>query len=201
FPCPFANYSCKSSFSSKNEWKRHVHTQHIKLGFWRCDLCPTTTDGSNVPSYNDFNRKDLFTQHLRRMHSTRDYVPKRRRDQSAPVKPPTDEHPVTEENLVDHQTRCYHRIREPPTQSSCLFCTKTFSGSGSWEDRMEHVGKHFEKEKKGVSDFLNASNWKTDPFLQDWLLTEGLIVRNARGGWDLGDGQPRRPPMANALRE
>ena len=63
FPCTFATYGCPSTFTSKNEWKRHVQTQHMRLGFWRCDQCP---DVHCKP--NDFNRKDLFIQHVRRMH-------------------------------------------------------------------------------------------------------------------------------------
>ena len=36
-------------------------TQHFRMGFWRCDQC---TDSPDRP--NDFNRKDLFVQHVRR---------------------------------------------------------------------------------------------------------------------------------------
>ncbi|TKA71641.1 hypothetical protein B0A55_07574 [Friedmanniomyces simplex] len=63
FPCPFAQYGCTSTFGSKNEWKRHVYTQHLRLGIWRCDQC---SNGDRRP--HDFNRKDLFVQHVRRMH-------------------------------------------------------------------------------------------------------------------------------------
>jgi hypothetical protein len=81
FPCPLAPYGCTASFGAKNEWKRHAATQHFRLGFWRCDLCPPETKTLNShksnnsnnrkpnPTYNDFNRKDLFIQHVRRMHS------------------------------------------------------------------------------------------------------------------------------------
>ncbi|EZF70942.1 hypothetical protein H105_06858 [Trichophyton soudanense CBS 452.61] len=39
FTCVFAPYGCTSSFASKNEWKRHVLSQHLQLGFYRCDQC------------------------------------------------------------------------------------------------------------------------------------------------------------------
>ena len=39
FPCCFAQFNCHASFTSKNEWKRHISTKHIQLGFWRCDMC------------------------------------------------------------------------------------------------------------------------------------------------------------------
>lgn len=76
YPCPLAPYGCTSTFRSKNEWKRHVSTQHVKLSVYRCPLCPSNASaaekqqqaGSGVTLSTDFNRKDLFTQHVRRMH-------------------------------------------------------------------------------------------------------------------------------------
>jgi len=175
FPCPLASYGCSSGFSSKNEWKRHVSTQHIKLHFWRCDLCPPTAD-PNDPStlyFNDFNRKDLFTQHLRRMHA-------------APSNglPASDTFPVNEDNLSSHQTRCLQSLRKAPKESCCPFCDRTFTGPSSWEERMEHVGRHLEK---GAS-FDNTQN--RDYKLEGYLLKEGLITREDDGHWAIGNGKP-----------
>lgn len=180
FPCPLAGYGCQSNFVSKNEWKRHVSTQHIKLGFWRCDLCPTTVDPHDDQTvyHNDFNRKDLFTQHLRRMHS----APTHARNKA--------EYPVNEDNLIEHQKRCYQVLRETPPQSACLFCDKRFIGPTSWEERMEHVGRHLEKDRKTVS--LDVTTWNEDKELEQWLLEEGLIAHDRNGGWKIGDGKPRR---------
>ena len=36
FLCSFSHYGCDTALSSKNEWKRHVHIQHLQLGFYRC---------------------------------------------------------------------------------------------------------------------------------------------------------------------
>jgi hypothetical protein len=77
--CPLAPYGCGATFGAKNEWRRHVSTQHVKLGVFRCPLCPspvgnnasvamTDQQGGVVTYTTDFNRKDLFTQHVRRMH-------------------------------------------------------------------------------------------------------------------------------------
>ncbi|KAF2197804.1 hypothetical protein GQ43DRAFT_190023 [Delitschia confertaspora ATCC 74209] len=144
FPCPLALYGCSSSFVSKNEWKRHVSTQHIKLGFWRCDLCSATIDTKDPNSlyHNDFNRKDLFTQHLRRMHA----APAGKKGSGGGMD--NGEWPVCEDNITEHQRRCYMSLRLPPPQSSCLFCDRVFVGVGSWDERMEHVGRHLEKERK-----------------------------------------------------
>jgi hypothetical protein len=183
FPCPLASYGCNSTFSSKNEWKRHVSTQHIKLSFWRCDLCPPSADAKDDQTvyYNDFNRKDLFTQHLRRMHA----APK---DSFAGSHK---EFPVNADNLAEHQDRCLKRLRKAPQQSSCLFCEKTFAGPSSWDERMEHIGHHLEKDGKGNPDMLNIKSWKTDKGLELYLIEEGMVA-NEHGDWKIGDGKPVR---------
>jgi len=180
FPCPFATYGCNSTFSSKNEWKRHVGTQHIKLTFYRCDLCEPTADtkDDHVIWYNDFNRKDLFTQHLRRMHSAEKDAKSHNHK----------EYPVNEDNICEVQARCLLQLRKAPRHSSCLFCDKTFNGPTSWEDRMEHVGRHLEKDKNSLAGMLDVSTWRRDSELERYLLEENLIVRES-GEWRISDGK------------
>ncbi|KAL5385293.1 hypothetical protein DPSP01_004752 [Paraphaeosphaeria sporulosa] len=189
FPCPLTMYGCLSTFSSKNEWKRHVSTQHIKLGFWRCDLCATTVDPHDPQSvyHNDFNRKDLFTQHLRRMHA----APSNSSHRSQK------EYPVNEENIADHQKRCFQVLRETPAQSSCLYCDETFTGHSSWENRMEHIGRHLEKDRKAGSVIGHVATWNIDKELERWLFDEGVIALDKMGNWKIGDGRPRRLGASN----
>ncbi|KAJ4345417.1 uncharacterized protein N0V89_011547 [Didymosphaeria variabile] len=184
FPCPLTMYGCLSTFSSKNEWKRHVSTQHIKLGFWRCDLCATTVDphDQEVVYHNDFNRKDLFTQHLRRMHA----APPNQSHRSQK------EYPVNEDNIADHQKRCFQVLRGTPKQSSCLYCDETFSGPASWENRMEHIGRHLEKDRKAGSVIGHVGTWNIDKTHERWLINEGIIALDKVGNWKIGDGRPRR---------
>jgi hypothetical protein len=185
FPCPLAAYGCTSNFVSKNEWKRHVSTQHVKLGFWRCDLCAVNVDphDDSIVYHNDFNRKDLFAQHLRRMHAAPSSISTSRIQRNLT-------YVVTEDNITEHQQRCYMQLRGSPQRSGCLFCDKEFIGVNSWEDRMEHVGRHLEKERKG-SGSLGPERWNRDEDLERWLVTEGLVVYEG-DGWRIGDGKPRR---------
>lgn len=202
FPCCFAQYNCGSAFTSKNEWKRHISTKHIQLGFWRCDMCPPSP-GIDHPIYNDFNRKDLFTQHLRRMHAVN--TPQSTQEQpkaiapsappggGPPVAPPNTNPPgLTDEQIMEIQKRCYRQLRSPPETSSCVFCTRTFSGPNSWEERLEHVGGHLERDRKNGTACLDVGNWRTDPPLRDYLLLEGLVEMDQRGAYRIGDGKPRR---------
>jgi len=187
FPCPLALYGCQSTFTSKNEWKRHVSTQHVKLGFWRCDLCPPSADPTN-PIFNDFNRKDLFTQHVRRMHVGEIMGDADVPDASGDGKGAG----IPEDVMAEQQSRCYHPLRAHPIRSGCLFCEQVFEGHNSWEQRMEHLGGHFEREKKNPKQSLDTSRWRDDVELREWFQREGLIERDNKGSWRIGDGQPQR---------
>ncbi|KAL4741257.1 hypothetical protein BDV11DRAFT_183719 [Aspergillus similis] len=197
FECCFARYGCESTFPSKNEWKRHVSSQHIQTGFYRCDIgrcslnnrspSPTgprtpTSSSSQTPStqptllVNDFNRKDLFIQHQRRMHSpwsTNLSTPKSSREASSASQ---SEKNSFEESLEAVVKRCWRQIREPPTLSHCGFCDMEFRGANAWKERMEHVARHYEKRDPGPE--------KEDLPLRTWAEENG-IVRCVDGEWKL----------------
>lgn len=181
FICSFARYGCESTFASKNEWKRHTTSQHLQLGFYRCDVGKCSVHFNHANSYdlpspvtspqprttspllgqaNDFNRKDLFTQHQRRMHAP--WL------QSGRRRTPTDaEHAAFEKSLEEVRQRCWHGIRQPPLRSHCGFCGETFLGEGSWDRRMEHVGWHFAHGEGEETE---------DAALQEWGLREGILI-------------------------
>jgi len=73
FVCVFAFAGCSATFASKNEWKKHVSTQHLKLDRWNpaigCASNPHFRDSQCRTSTAEFNRKDPFMQHLQRMHT------------------------------------------------------------------------------------------------------------------------------------
>ncbi|KAJ5801933.1 uncharacterized protein N7503_004383 [Penicillium pulvis] len=200
FVCSFASYGCESTFVSKNEWKRHVTSQHLQLGFYRCDVgkcgayhrhasttLPTSTSTPTPQSTvsgrgctplpgqpNDFNRKDLFTQHHRRMHAP--WL------QSGGRRAPTEEeHSAFEASLEEIRQRCWQGLRTPPLQSHCGFCKEVFSGEGSWDVRMEHIGRHFEREDRRV---LGAE--EEDLALREWGIEQGILVA-IDGGWRLAN--------------
>lgn len=156
FICSFKRYGCDSTFGSKNEWKRHINSQHIKKSFWRCDLgnCNVSQQQRHPRVPNDFNRKDLFMQHVRRMHAPwgRAAAPSsRKKDQF-------------EKQIILVTNRCHVRLRNPPPKSRCGFCSSTFT---NWEMRLEHVGRHYEQGAPGEE--------AEDPDLRDWALNEGVI--------------------------
>ncbi|GAB1743679.1 hypothetical protein NU219Hw_g604t1 [Hortaea werneckii] len=186
FPCPLTVYGCTSTFGSKNEWKRHVSTQHIRLSFWRCDQCPTE---DRQP--NDFNRKDLFIQHVRRMH------PLVLNERKSAVRVPrkgkrgsecgVEKDDAMETALAEIAKRCTIKLRGAPIQSGCLFCDATFEGPNSWEERMEHVGRHMEAARKLDRAAPHLNSWRHDDLTERWLRAEGLVVEGKGGRLVLTD--------------
>ncbi|KAL8955871.1 MAG: hypothetical protein Q9193_006425 [Seirophora villosa] len=227
FICSFRRYGCTSRFGSKNEWKRHVSSQHLRPGIYRCDLgpcAPTQPLGSpprrskpeqhnnnnnnrhqaaaeQQQSHNDFNRKDLFTQHLRRMHAPG-------LSASRPAKD------AFTNGLEAVRRRCWILLRETPPRSICPYCAPhpsrpspppadasaaakkkaskpvVFEGKGSWDERMEHVGRHLEKEGGGGEEDMGVE--VEDVGLRDWMVREGLVSWE-KGAWVVvGAGGRRR---------
>ena len=218
FHCSFRRYGCTSTFGSKNEWKRHVSSQHLCPGIYRCDIgaCvprPTpsslqrsdadrktsqqTSSSSSDWSHNDFNRKDLFTQHIRRMHGPGSSISRLAKENF-------------ENGLEAIRRRCWIPLRDTPPRSMCGYCAPhssrpstsdcmapgrpvVFSGKGSWDDRMEHVGRHLEKEDPGIE--------VEDLELRDWMVGEKLLVWEQGGYVVTGLGGRRRSGRGNVKEE
>lgn len=172
FPCAFSFAGCASTFGSKNEWKRHIASQHLCLTYYRCSSCPQGTgDGKG----NEFNRKDLFTQHLRRMHAPFSI-------KKALNKTDSKLQQDWEAHVKDMQSSCLVIRRQPPQRSACpkADCQSVFEGAGSWDEWTEHVGRHMEKGE--------ASQMGVDRMLSQWALEEGIIERLDDGGYRLTNG-------------
>ncbi|CAG8949969.1 hypothetical protein HYFRA_00004301 [Hymenoscyphus fraxineus] len=161
YTCVFHFAGCPSTFTSKNEWKRHVSSQHLNLTAWVCELglCAKSARKS------EFNRKDLFTQHLRRMHTPSSI----KRGASSK------KNGEWEERVKELQRCCVVVKREAPELVGCPVrgCESFFEGKGAWDERMEHVGKHLEK---GIMEGLGVQvNQGDDAHLVRWALGEGII--------------------------
>lgn len=175
FICSFSHYGCDVSLSSKNEWKRHVSIQHLQLGFYRCDVgsCNPDNNPSISPakrSYNDFNRKDLFTQHHRRMHKPDGSAGPISTDQNS------SDWRTFEDSLEEVRNRCWHEKRRPPQRSTCGFCGRVFEGEGSWNERMEHVGGHYSRDLPE-----QCREEREDEDLTNWAVQEGILKEAPNG--------------------
>ncbi|CAJ2502530.1 Uu.00g099240.m01.CDS01 [Anthostomella pinea] len=185
FPCAFAFAGCTSTFGSKNEWKRHIASQHLCLTYYRCSSCPqTTVEGKG----NEFNRKDLFTQHLRRMHAP--FAIKK-----AIAKGDSKLQVEWESHVKELQQSCLVTRRKPPQRSACPKpdCASVFEGPTSWDEWTEHVGRHMEKGE--------AARLGVDRLLAKWALEEAIIERKEDGEYRLCSGAgsgPEKEANSNA---
>ena len=184
FVCIFQRYGCHARLGSKNEWKHHINVEHLRLETWVCDLDACAypiTSGDKSPinyiesseflmnrsemQYHDFDRKDLFAQHIERMHaphSSASYADKAAFDAQIPI----------------IQDRCHIQLRSPPPRSRCPYCPyKIFEGGGSWTDRLEHVGKHLEKNDVKTEDEIE------DEDLRSWMMQHRLMEFTAQSGY------------------
>lgn len=71
--------------------------------------------------------------------------------------------------------------------ASCGVCEKVFRGENAWEERMEHVGKHFERGEGSGSAAGAGAVVAEDTYLTEWAVREG-IVRDLgqQGKWLVG---------------
>ncbi|KAI0972288.1 hypothetical protein F4678DRAFT_56776 [Xylaria arbuscula] len=206
FTCIFEFAGCRSTFASKNEWKRHCASQHIVLQYWVCQQegcaqvsnkpstpkrssgggrrraeCPRypVTYSSTLPNGTIFNRKDLYTQHLRRMH-----VPAHLKSK---VKSKTHV-PEWEDQQRVHQDEAIRTRCQLPTHMTCPApgCSVRFDGSNAWDERMEHVAKHLEKAAAGTEPPVKFGG-DTDGTLVDWATSPaiGILKRVEKGRWAL----------------
>lgn len=163
YSCSFKMYGCDSTFKTKNEWKRHFSSRHLQLEFYRCDFegCREKSKGPNM-----FNRKDLFTQHLRRMH--------------APA-----EGKEFDKTLDEHAKRCLQKVRKAPAETRCGNCQEQFT---SYSERMEHMSKHYENEMHFEE--------KVDSELEAWAVSQKILCpqKDAPGRFVLVEPATKRRP-------
>jgi uncharacterized C2H2 Zn-finger protein len=201
FICYFQYAGCSSTFATKNEWKRHVVSQHLALNYWLCTHgeCARTTGPSthkrsiSLPTHGCiFNRKDLYTQHVRRMHAPAEVKRAMKNKKAVPM-------PEWDEQLKNMQEAAQQERCQLPSYMTCPVsnCGSEFRGKTAWDDRMEHVARHLERAVAGEEAPVQFGG-DSDPSLTRWAESPEVAVvqRTANGGWELsnplkGDGSPR----------
>lgn len=199
FICVFGFAGCHSTFASKNEWKRHCSSQHLVLNYWVCQQdpcckassksaspvrnrsrpsCPQSVCAPSLPRGTIFNRKDLYTQHLRRMHIPATF--KKQVKQRKQV-------PEWEQNEREYQDKAKRTRCDLPTYMRCPArdCTARFEGANAWDDRMEHTAKHLEKAVNGSEPPIEFGG-EHDNTLTDWATRADVaIIEKVKGKWRL----------------
>ncbi|KAK4131335.1 hypothetical protein BT67DRAFT_464367 [Trichocladium antarcticum] len=180
---------------------------------------PTTATGAI------FNRKDLFTQHLKRMHAPRDLKasPGTATKRPSPTQPSSSSSSSSSAASALAKTSWDARLRhlqDTAVRARCALPTAMrcpvpscaaaeFRGDDAWNQRMEHVAKHLERHAAGGNSTdhdapgaggLLPGGGAADHSLVGWAGRRdvAVIVRDGRGGWALNT-LLRRTPGGNMV--
>ncbi|PSR85904.1 hypothetical protein BD289DRAFT_347825, partial [Coniella lustricola] len=133
-----------------------------------------------LPNGAIFNRKDLYTQHIRRMHAPA--------DAAAASKPIGTTKDQWNNQVKLLQTQAIRERCQLPDYMECpaLHCSSIFSGADAWDKRMEHVARHLEKAALGQEAPVIFGG-PTDGTLMSWATRPDVAVVKlvAPGHWQL----------------
>ncbi|KAL4725382.1 hypothetical protein ACLX1H_007529 [Fusarium chlamydosporum] len=147
FICVFHFAGCTQVFANKNEWKRHVSAQHLNLNYWLCTSgsCGYSSSSSKGASRTTthcrvFRRKDLYTQHIRRMHAPTEVAQADKKDKAFPASWIVQEKDL-QEKAFKQRCNLPEFLRCPAKGCMTVFD----NGPRTWDNRMEHVAIHLER--------------------------------------------------------
>ncbi|AEO62391.1 uncharacterized protein THITE_2036942 [Thermothielavioides terrestris NRRL 8126] len=153
---------------------------------------PAHKDGAAPPTGAIFNRKDLFTQHLKRMHApkqVKDHVLPGTSSGTTGKKPSSSStstsSPATQTLLAEWDARL-RRLQESSIRPRCplpqtMRCpvpacgAPPFRGADAWNQRMEHVAKHMERAAQGAEPRV-VFGGAADPTLVEWAARADVAI-------------------------
>lgn len=134
---------CHKRFGAKSDWKRHENSQHFQLEVFRCDH--PNSSGERCGQY--CNRASLFHKHIAEKHGI-----------------------ISDAQVKSTQQRC--KIgKNCQGQFWCGFCRSIEAlqrkRNSAWDERFDHIARHFEKEKKSIDGWLCVEENRTKRELQE----------------------------------
>ncbi|RGP68126.1 c2h2 finger [Fusarium longipes] len=187
FICVFHFAGCNKVFANKNEWKRHVSAQHLNLTYWLCTsggcgYSPNMSKRvSDTPTHcRVFRRKDLYTQHIRRMHAPPEVAQADKKDKSF-----SPDWIIQEKELQDKaiRQRCTLPVFMRCPAKGCL--TVFDNGPRTWDNRMEHVAIHLEHVANGEEPPFGFGG-DNDETLTEWASQSDVrVIKSTSTGWEI----------------
>ncbi|KAK3937488.1 hypothetical protein QBC46DRAFT_416125, partial [Diplogelasinospora grovesii] len=172
---------------------------------------PTSASGSTgLPNGSIFNRKDLYTQHLRRMHTPPNIKKSYKAAKEAGTTPANSASgggggggiPEWEERIKKLQQRAEIERCKLPEYMTCpaANCDQEFTGTEAWDQRMEHVARHLDRAANNKSSEAEVVNFggEDDSTLVEWASHPDVTVIQKRGGggvtgeWELNNPLEKR---------
>lgn len=129
---------CHKRFGAKSDWKRHENSQHFQLESFRCQLL---SPSSQEPCAELFYRAKNFETHL------------------------AEDHKMTDSEKVDDEVKMRRIGKNGQGNFWCGFCKTivplTRKRNAAWDERFDHIDKHFTKEGKKIEQWLCVEAKKT----------------------------------------
>lgn len=138
---------CHKRFGAKSDWKRHENSQHFQMEAFRCQTHCTAGSSIVYATCGElFYRIELFKQHL------------------------MNEHKISEEAEVGEEVKTCRIGKNYQGQFWCGFCESIVKlkekRNAAWDERFDHIDKHFNKEKRGIEQWLCVEARKTKGDIQ-----------------------------------
>jgi hypothetical protein len=132
---------CHKRFGAKSDWKRHENSQHFQLEAFHCD------------QLNSSGQK--CGQHCHRLSDFQKHLAK---------------HGITAHAQVENLLQRCKIGKNCQVQFWCGFCQKIeplkAKRNAAWDERFDHIARHFEKEMKQIDDWLCVEANRTKRELQ-----------------------------------
>ncbi|KAG9204125.1 hypothetical protein G6514_001762 [Epicoccum nigrum] len=133
---------CHKRFGAKSDWKRHENSQHFQLEAFHCDQL----NSSGQKCGQHCHRSSDFQKHLAK-------------------------HGITAKIQVDVVLQRCKIGKNCQVQFWCGFCQKIeplkAKRNAAWDERFDHIARHFEKENRLIDDWLCVEGNRTKGELQE----------------------------------
>lgn len=158
---------CTKRFGAKSDWKRHENSQHFQMEAFRCHKASSTTAS---PCGEVFYRIEEFKHHLK------------------------SEHKIDDEREAGEEAKLCKIGKNYQGQFWCGFCECIVKlkekRNAAWDERFDHIDKHFNKEKKGIEQWLCVEARKR----KGELSRDMDRTRFDEDGEEDGEGEPDDSP-------
>lgn len=135
YGCTYPN--CHKRFGAKSDWKRHENSQHFQMEAFRCQRA----EALQTHCGELFHRVELFKQHM------------------------THEHKVVDDVIIREEVKTSRIGKNYQGQFWCGFCQTIVKlkkkRNAAWDERFDHIDAHFNKEKRGIDQWLCVEARKT----------------------------------------
>ncbi|KAI5370947.1 Putative Zinc finger C2H2-type [Septoria linicola] len=174
YGCTFP--ACNKTFGSRNDWKRHESSQHPLPEQWKCCRAKHSPTSSETCQLRPWKNVELLKQHLR-----------------------SNEHGMKDPRAIQQECNNGRMGKQGLEGWWCGFCNRIIRPTpqqrqqhassdpipGAREQRLQHIGDHFDKDFKEIGDWVCAEENKKKRDISQKQQRQAKV--RARGSWTKGE--------------